>query len=67
MTTTLPMVNSLAGQFWSAVLATLEQRGMLRMAGRQPLYPHAQAGIETDRCVIFIRQGWVRSGKTMTR
>lgn len=52
--TTLPMTSSLASQFWSAVLATLEQRGMLRRVGQQPLYPHVLAGIETDRCVIFV-------------
>ncbi len=51
---TLPALNSLAGQFWMAVLATLQQRGMLRTAGQHPIYPHALAGIETDRCVIFI-------------
>lgn len=51
---TLPMMNSLAGQFWSAVLATLQQRGMLRTAaGQRPLYPHALA-VETERCVVFI-------------
>jgi hypothetical protein len=52
--TTLPAPNSLAGQFWAAVLATLQQRGMLRSAGQHPIYPHALAGIETDRCVIFV-------------
>lgn len=46
-------MNNQVGQFWSAVLATLQQRGMLRMAGQHPIYPQA-AGIETDRCVVFV-------------
>lgn len=54
MNPTLPMVNSLAGQFWMAVLATLRQRRMLRTAGQQPIYPHAVAGIETERFVVFV-------------
>ena len=64
--TTLPTLNSLAGQFWTAVLATLQQRGMLRTAGQHPnLSP--RAGGDRDRPLRDFRPGYDPAGEYPAR